>query len=265
MTSMRVLVTGASSGIGALCAERLAAAGHRVVAASRRGTAPAGCEGLVMDVDRDDSVDAALARCGDLDAAVLCAGWGLAGAVEDTPADDARAQFETNFFGAHRVARAVLPGMRARASGRLVLVSSLAAQVPLPYQALYAASKAALSSYAEALRMELSPFGIRVSCIEPGNFHTGFTGSRRRAAGWTGDSAHATRAEASLRWMEQDELRAPSPEAVVRRILDVLAHPDPPLRHVVVAHAFERVGAALRALLPHRLYEAVALRVFRVR
>lgn len=265
MSAMTVLVTGASSGIGARCAERLAASGHHVLAASRRGIAPPGCEALVMDVDRDASVGSALAQCGAVDAAVLCAGWGIAGAVEDTHADDARAQFETNFFGAHRVVRAVLPGMRARGAGRLVLVSSLAARVPLPYQAMYSASKAALSSYAEALRLELVPFGIHVSCIEPGNFRTGFTGSRRRAAGWTAASAHAASCEASVRWMEQDEMRAPPPEAVVRRIVETLAHPDPPLRQVVVAQAFERVGAALRAVLPHRLYQALALRVFRVR
>lgn len=265
MSARTVLVTGASSGIGALCAERLAASGHRVLAASRRGIAPPGCEPLVMDVDHDASVGNALAACGAVDAAVLCAGWGIAGAIEDTPADEARAQFETNFFGAHRVVRALLPGMRQRGAGRLVLVSSLAARVPLPYQAMYSASKAALSSYAEALRLELVPFGIRVTSIEPGNFRTGFTGSRRRAAGWTAGSAHAASCEASVRWMEQDELRAPPPEAVVGRIVETLEHPDPPLRQVVVAQAFERAGAALRAVLPHRLYEAIALKVFRIR
>lgn len=262
---MRILVTGASSGIGALCAERLAAAGHAVLAASRRGLAPPGCEALVMDVDDDASVTRGVAAAGALDAVVLCAGWGLAGAIEDTPAAEARAQLETNFFGAHRVVHAVLPGLRARGAGRIVVVSSLAAAVPLPYQALYSASKAALSSYAEALRLELAPCGVRVCCIEPGNFRTGFTGSRRRASGWTASSAHHASASASLEWMERDELRAPPPDAVVRRVLAVLEHPDPPLRHVVVAHALERVGAALRALLPQRLYEKLALKVFRVR
>lgn len=264
MTASAVLVTGASSGIGFLCAERLATLGRRVLAASRRGTAPPGCEGLVMDVDDDASVARAVHAAGPIDAAVLCAGWGLAGAIEDTPAADAKAQFETNFFGAHRVVLALLPGLRARGSGRIVLVSSLAAAVPLPYQAFYSASKAALSNYAEALRLELAPSGIRVSCIEPGNFRTGFTGSRRRAAGWTATSAHSAGAEASLRWMEQDELRAPPPDAVVERIVAVLEHPRPPLRHIVVAHAFERIGAWLRAALPQRLYEKIALKVFRV-
>jgi NAD(P)-dependent dehydrogenase (short-subunit alcohol dehydrogenase family) len=260
-----VLVTGASSGIGAQVAAHLASAGWRVLAASRRALAPPGCTGLAKDVDDDASVAQALAGVGPLDAVVLCAGWGLAGAIEDTPAAEARAQFETNFFGAHRVVRAVLPAMRARRAGHVVLVSSLAAAVPLPYQAFYSASKAALSSYAEALRLELAPSGVRVSCIEPGNFRTGFTGSRRRAAGWTGASPYAAGAEGSLQWMERDELYAPPPDAVVRRIIAVLDEPDPALRHVVVAHAFERVGAWLRVLLPARLYESLARKVFRVR
>ena len=264
MQRRSILVTGASSGIGFLCAEHLAATGCRVLAASRRGLAPPGCEPLVMDVDDDGSVERAVGTAGRVDAVVLCAGWGIAGAIEDTSAAEAKAQFETNFFGAHRVVRAVLPTMRARGAGHVVLVSSLAAAVPLPYQALYSASKAALSSYAEALRLELVPSGVQVSCIEPGNFRTGFTGSRRRAAGWTPASAHAAGAEASLRWMEQDELRAPPPEAVVRRIVAVLEQPRPALRHVVVAHAFERVGAWLRVLLPRRVYEKIAVKVFRI-
>jgi len=266
---MVILVTGASSGIGALCAAQLARAGHRVWAASRRATAPEGCTPLAVDVDRDDSVTQAvaelIARERRLDAVVQCAGWGLAGAIEDCASAEAQAQFETNFFGPHRVCRAVLPQMRAQRAGRIVLVSSLAAQVPLPYQAFYAASKAALSSYAEALRLELRPLGVDVVLIEPGNFRTGFTGSRRRASGWTATSAYAAGSEASVRWMEQDETRAPLPDAVVARIAGALAAPRPAFRHVVVAQAFERVGAWLRGLLPWRIYEAVALRVFRVR
>ena len=259
-----MLVTGASSGIGLLCAQQLAATGWHVLAASRRASAPPGCTALAMDVDDDAAVVAAVQAAGPVDAVVLCAGWGLAGAIEDTPAAEAKAQFETNFFGAHRVVRAVLPALRARRAGHIVLVSSLAAAVPLPYQALYSASKAALSNYAEALRLELAPSGVRVCCIEPGNFRTGFTGSRRRAAGWTAQSAYAAGATASLEWMERDELRAPPPDAVVRRIVAVLDDPDPPLRHVVVAHAFERAGAWLRLLLPARVYEAIARKVFRV-
>src|SRR5690606_18648718 len=116
-----------------------------------------------------------------------------------------KAQFETNFFGAVRVVRAVLPALRARGSGRVLLISSLVNTLPVPFQAFYGASKAALSSYAEALRFELAPLGIEVCSIEPGNFRTGFTAQRRRTAGWTSSSPYEARCAASVGWMEQDE------------------------------------------------------------
>jgi short-subunit dehydrogenase len=268
MSRQTILVTGASSGIGALCASRLAASGHRVIAASRRGTAPDGCTALVMDVDRDDSVAAAVARVlageGRIDAAVLCAGWGLTGAIEDTSADEAIAQFQTNFFGVHRVVRSLLPSMRAQGSGRLIIVSSLVASMPIPYQSMYSASKAALSNYAEALRLELTPFAIRVTNIEPGNFRTGFGGARRAAAGSTVASPHAARAKASVEWMEKDEQNAPPPDLVAARVEKYLRDENPPGRVLIAANAVERFAPLLRGLLPARLYEAIALRLFRV-
>ncbi len=263
-----ILVTGASAGIGALCAQRLAAQGHKVYAASRRGSAPEGCTPVIMDVDRDDSVNSGIETLlkaeRRIDAVVHCAGWGLAGAIEDTAPAEAQAQFETLFFGAHRVCRAVLPSMRKQGGGKIVLISSLVADIPVPYQAFYSAAKAALASYAEALWLECAPFGIRVVNVEPGNFRTEFTGARRRSAAWNADSAHAKSAEASIAWMEHDERRAPPPDAVVERIVAVLGQARPALHHVVVAHTFERVGAWLRCVLPERLYLAVVLKVFRV-
>ena len=101
--------------------------------------------------------------------------------------------------------------------------------------------------------------------IQPGNFRTEFTDARRRSVAWTSSSAHAKSAAASIAWMENDERRAPPPDAVVSRILSVLDASRPALHHVVVAHAFERVGAWLRRLLPEALYLNVVLRVFRVR
>ncbi len=266
MTRKIILVTGASAGIGYACAARLAQGGSRIYAASRRGTAAPGCEPLVMDVNDDASVTAGiektLAANGRIDALVHCAGWGLAGAVEDTSTAEAKAQFETNFFGAHRLCRAVLPVMRKQGGGRIVLISSLAAYIPLPYQAFYSASKAALSNFAEALHLELRPHGIRVVCIEPGNFRTDFTGSRRRAAAWTPASTYAARSGASIAWMEKDEQNAPEPDAVVRRIVQAVQSDSIPL-HQKVAIPFERLGVVLRMLLPWRVYEIIAARLFR--
>src|SRR5579862_3271393 len=142
-TARVALVTGASAGLGRACADRLAASGWTVTGASRRGTGSTGWAGLVMDVDDDASVqtgvDGLIAGHGRIDALVAAAGWGVAGAVEDTSLAEARAQFETNFWGCVRVVRAVLPQMRARRSGRIVLLSSLGGVIGIPFQAYYSA------------------------------------------------------------------------------------------------------------------------------
>jgi NAD(P)-dependent dehydrogenase (short-subunit alcohol dehydrogenase family) len=129
---------------------------------------------------------------------------------------------------------------------------------------MYSASKAALTNYAEALRLELHPFRIGVVCVEPGNFRTGFTGARRHAAGWRAGSAHDARATASVQWMESDEQKAPEPTAVAERIERLLRDENPPGRVLVAANALERFAPLLRGLLPQRLYEWVALRIFRI-
>src|SRR3954452_13412418 len=134
----RVLVTGASAGIGRACAEELHAAGWAVTGASRRGTNSGGWTGLVMDVDDDDSVRAGVAGMlagGRIDALVASAGWGLAGAVEHCTIAEAKAQLETNFWGCVRVVQQVLPAMRAQGSGRIVLISSIGGVIGIPFQA----------------------------------------------------------------------------------------------------------------------------------
>jgi NAD(P)-dependent dehydrogenase (short-subunit alcohol dehydrogenase family) len=170
------LVTGASSGIGLLTAQRLAGMGLRVYGTSRKPGEDAvdGIRRLSLDVDSDDSarrcVEAVLAEAGRIDVLVSNAGVAHVSLAEETPMQEARALLETNFFGAIRMMRAVLPAMRAARRGRIIAVSSLAGLVGAPGQAYYAASKHALEGYCESLRYEVEPFGIFVSLVEPG-FH----------------------------------------------------------------------------------------------
>ena len=255
-----VLITGASAGIGRACAETLQAAGWAVTGASRRGTVPARCTGLVMDVDDDESVRAGVAgvleRRGRIDALVAAAGWGLAGAVEQCPVAEAQAQLETNFWGCVRVVQQVLPAMRARGGGRIVLLSSIGGLIAIPYQAFYTASKFALEGYGEALAYEVAPFGVQVTLVEPGNIKTDFTASRRTPASAAGPPYGPAFAKA-LGVMERDEANgAPAAEVavVVRRVLEATRPP----RRVSAGKPIERMGLVAKRLLPFRVFQAAA-------
>ncbi len=175
------LVTGASSGIGEATARRLAGAGYKVFGTSRRG-AQAGERSfalLPLDVTSDESV-AALAEDvmrleGRVDLLVNNAGFGVApAAAEESSLDQARSIFDTNFFGLVRMTRAVVPHMRAQGGGRIINIGSVLGFLPMPYMALYSATKHAVAGYSESLDHELRTFGIRVTVVEPAYTKTPF-------------------------------------------------------------------------------------------
>ena len=175
------LVTGASTGIGEATAERLAKAGYMVFGTSRR-VAPAGqrpFEMLTLDVTSDASVDALvkelIRRVGRIDLLVNNAGFGVAPAgAEESSIEQARAIFDTNFFGVVRMTRAVVPHMRRQGKGRIINMGSVLGFLPMPYGALYSATKHAIEGYSESLDHELRTRGIRVSVIEPAYTNTPF-------------------------------------------------------------------------------------------
>ena len=255
------VVTGASAGIGKACADRLAATGWAVTGASRRGTAGTTWTGLVMDVDTDASVRDGIAsvssREGRIDALVAAAGWGVAGAAEYTTIAEAKAQFETNFWGCVRVVQAVLPHMRAQGSGRIVLISSIGGVIGIPFQAYYSASKFALEGFAEATAYEVAPFGVHITLVQPGNIVTDFTASRVLAQGGEGDSAYAAAMTKAVSLMERDEANGAPAEQVAATVQRVLSASRPP-RRVSVGKAGERAGLIAKRLLPYRVFEAAA-------
>src|ERR1043165_4622155 len=181
MTTKTAIVTGASWGIGEATAERLAKAGYKVYGTSRRG-AEAGkrpFEMLPLDVTSDQSVQAAVSevmrRDDRIDLLVNNAGFGVAPAgAEESSIDQARSIFETNFFGLIRMTRAVVPHMRRQGSGRIINIGSVLGFLPMPYGALYAATKHAIEGYSESLDHELRTRGIRVSVIQPAYTKTPF-------------------------------------------------------------------------------------------
>jgi NAD(P)-dependent dehydrogenase (short-subunit alcohol dehydrogenase family) len=189
MKPMTILITGCTSGIGRHAALQLARAGHRVFATGRNAAvlaklqaeAPATLETLTLDVTSSESIAAAKtaidARTGGagVDVLVNNAGYGLLGPTEMISDEEMRAQYETNVFGLMAVTRAFLPAMHAKGAGRIINVSSIGGLMTLPFFGVYNSTKYAVESLSDALRLELAPFGIHVSLIEPGVIDTGFT------------------------------------------------------------------------------------------
>ena len=246
MTSKTAFVTGCSSGIGRSTATELTKRGYEVTATARRRETLAGLDvasALVLDVDDDASVAAAVAAAGPVDVLVNNAGFGLEGAVEVVPLADVRRMFETNFFGAVRMIQAFLPSMRERGSGAIVNVTSVAGIAAGPLSGYYSASKFALEALSESLYLEVGHFGVRVIIVEPGGIETSF-----------GTNAVDYRDEpgpylplAALWSGAMDRLSGgtppPGPELVAMAIADALESDDPRLR-VPVGTDAELVAAA---------------------
>ena len=230
------LVTGASSGIGEATAERLAGAGYKVYGTSRRG-AQAGrgsFEMLALDVTSDESVQAAvgevLRREGRIDLLVNNAGFGVAPAgAEESSIDQARSIFETNFFGLVRMTRAVVPHMRRQGSGRIINIGSVLGFLPMPYGALYAATKHAVEGYSESLDHELRTRGIRVSVIEPAYTKTAFDANFMEPDAKL-DEYREARAGVNKR-MNEVMTTAEEPGVVADTVLKAANAAHPKLRH----------------------------------
>ena len=206
-----------------------------------------------MDVDDDASVGKAIDKVsrteGRLDVVVNCAGFGIAGAIEDTPIEMAQAQFNTNVFGAMRVWKMVLPLMRRQRAGLIVNVTSIAGELSLPFQGLYSASKFAVEGLSDALSVEVRPFGIDVVLVQPGDFRTGFTDARKVAS--NGDSAYAERAGRALEIAARDERAGADPRLVARLIERIVDSRRRNLRYVV-GPAEQEWLMRLRHVLPGR-------------
>jgi NAD(P)-dependent dehydrogenase (short-subunit alcohol dehydrogenase family) len=171
-----VLITGASKGIGRAIAKEFARRGHRVIATARNPQTLADLDvdqRLALDVTDPESITNAVAQAGDIDVLISNAGVIFYAAVEATPPEEFARIFDQNTVGALRVAQAVLPGMRARGSGRLLFMSSVVGRIVLPPGAAYAATKWALEALVEALAIEVAPFGLQAALLEPGRVSSG--------------------------------------------------------------------------------------------
>lgn len=268
-----VLLTGASSGIGYDVAPLLVRYGYTVYGAARRvekieELASEGVKALSLDVTDEASMEAAVQQIidaeGRIDVLINNAGYGSYGAIEDVPIDEARRQFEVNLFGLARLTQLVLPHMRARGSGRILNISSMAGRITSPLGAWYHATKYALEAFSDALRMEVEEFGIDVVIIEPGGIKTPWgliTADHLEESSRNGVyAAQAQRVAANMRKLYSPSSNLSEPKVISNAILRALEARRPKTRYLVGFGA--KPSVFLHTVLPDRLFDKVARRIF---
>ncbi len=262
-----VLVTGASSGFGQAIAGLLAQRDFEVFGTSRHPSESEPLPGVSMlplDVRSDESVracvEAVVGPTGRLDVLVNNAGYVQGGAIEEVTLEQAKAQFDTNFFGAVRMVKAVLPIMRKHGTGQIINISSVAGIIAAPFLGFYNASKFALEGYTESLRHELRPFNVGVSLVEPGFFKTNI--ARNRQYGAEPISDYDPWRRRGLSAIEQFENRGPGPAAVAECVLRIVESKSPGLRYRVGSDA--RRYIRLRRILPASTFEWGVRRTFKL-
>ena len=256
-----LVISGGSSGIGKATASLFTERGWRVFELSRHG---ADCDGIThIDCDVSDSdatrkaIEQVMQLTDHIDVVISNAGFGISGSVEFTDIADLERQVDVNFTGAVRFTQAVLPQLRKQHYGRIIYTSSVAAILPVPYQAFYSASKAAINAMALALANEVKPFGISVSVMMPGDVSTGFTDARHKST--AGEEVYTGAAKA-LKTMEHDERGGMEPVQMAKLFYHIATCPCP--RPQYVGGFGYRVLCFLDRLLPKRFVNWIEYKVY---
>ena len=226
-----VVITGGTSGIGLHTARLLTEKGYCVYELSRKENGTDAAIHIQADVTDEEQVRRAIqqiaAREKHIDIVINNAGFGISGAIEYTDTEEAKRQFDVNFFGMVRVNRTVLPIMHRQGYGRIINMSSVAAPIAIPFQAYYSASKAAVRTYSMALYSEVKPYGIEVCTIMPGDIATGFTAARRKNP--DGDKEYGGRISRSVAVMEHDEQTGITAETAGKYVAEKAIQPRVPV------------------------------------
>ena len=261
-----ILITGASSGIGKATAVYLAQKGHIIYGTSRYPGSypkPNSYTMLQMDVTDNESIQYAVNQIisdrNKIDVLINNAGFGIAGAMEDTSIGKAKEQFETNLFGTVRLIKSVLPIMHKQDSGLIINISSIGGLIGLPFQSMYSASKFAIEGLTESLYMELHSSNIKITMIEPGDFKTGFTEKREI-------SKNANQSDAfqnTLNIIENDENSGQNPELIGKLLNQIINKSNPRLRYTVGAFD-QKLAVILKRLLPNCFFDWIIMKHYKM-
>lgn len=266
-----IVITGASSGIGREAAIRLASMGHRVFACARsidtmESLKPYGIVPVYMDVSSDDSVhealDTIMKQVVGIDVVINNAGYGEYGMIEEVPIEAVKSQFEVNLFGVARVNQAVLPSMRKRREGRIIVVSSMAAHIATLGSGWYSASKHALRAMSTALRMEVKDLGIDIIEIEPGPVDTGFDSiSRKSFVGRRHYRDYQLLIEGYLRYSRKLFKNAPGPKSTVDALIAACLNDSPHYTYKTTPSS--RWLPRIKNMVGERLYTWIVVKMFK--
>ncbi|MCL2810667.1 MAG: SDR family oxidoreductase [Clostridia bacterium] len=266
MQTKTVLVAGGSSGLGLATARELARAGHRVFAGARsfsgqEGDAPEGFYRLGLDVTDPASVTRSVNEverlAGPIDVLILCAAQIVLGSCEETSIEELQAVVDTNFMGIVRVVQAVLPSMRARKRGLIMPFSSINGLLGTPFSGAYVASKHAVEGWAECLRMECRPFGIRVCVVRPGDHRSGSVAYRQHASRAGGQGSPYAQAHArGTAAIARDEAGGSDPQRLARVVARLIEGGGKPGQRLV-ARIDQRLAVWLHDLLPAGVFSRI--------
>ncbi|RAW01539.1 oxidoreductase [Pseudochryseolinea flava] len=253
-------ITGISSGLGQAIANAAIHTGDFVVGTFRQQTqvdefnrlGKSNALAITMDLTRPDDIERAVQvvrdRFGKIDVLVNNAGYGLAGAIEETAIQEAREIFEVNFFGTLKVCQAFLPMFRAQRTGYIVQISSHGGIKAFAGFGLYNASKFALEGMSEALKQEIQPLGIHLTIVEPGPFRTGFAGDSFKQAMTTIDDYQGTAGVFRQKIKSVDGKQEGDPEKAADVLVKLASTPNPPLRLMLGSVAVASVRSKIESV-----------------
>ena len=257
---MVIFITGISSGFGLETARLLSQEGHAVYGTVRREvTSLPQVNYIRLDVRDTKAVQQAVQQIieteGRIDVLINNAGMGIGGPLEFATEEEIREQMDANFMGLVHCVDAVLPYMRKQGSGKIIALSSIGGLMGLPFQGFYSASKFAIEGYCEALRLETKPFGITVTVIRPGDFSTGFTGSRKKATSSEAQQAYPAYQKA-IDKVEHDESGGLKPHVLARRISRIIRKKNPRYGYMVASFE-QRLSVFLKRALPAKWFASI--------
>ena len=265
-----VLITGGSSGIGKAIGEFLSAKGFTVYGTSRNpekynNDFPFSL--LKMDVTQQDSISETISHIiskeNKIDVVINNAGVGITGPIEETPDIEIKRAFETNLYGPINIIKGVLPQMRKQRSGLIINITSIAGYMGLPYRGIYSATKAALEITAEAFRMEIKQFGIRMTNIAPGDFATNIVAGRYHVP-ILENSPYKEVYGNTLKMMNEHVNQGEDPMKMAQAVYDVINTPKPRVRYKVGA-LLQQFSIVLKRVLPSKLYEKMLMKHYKIK